>query len=146
MEPMAAHIRSLSLQQGAGEIRIIDHMPNTRRALAIAEYAREHGRLDELRDAAMTGYWRDGLGLEDDDDLRIIVERAGLDPDEALAARYDPAFLSKVNDLRAEANGAGVTGIPTFLFSSDVVVVGAQPYEELARAAEEAGAVRRSPS
>ncbi len=141
---MAAHIRSLSLQQGAGEISISDHMPNTRRALAVAEYARGKGRLDELRDAAMTGYWRDGLGLEDEEGVRAICTRAGLDPDEGLAAREDPEMLAKVDELRAEAKGMGVTGIPAFFFAPGVVVVGAQPYENLARAAEEAGANRRS--
>lgn len=37
---------------------------------------------------------------------------------------------------------AGVNGIPTFFFGQGPVVVGAQPDEELARAAEAAGAVK----
>ncbi len=47
------------------------------------------------------------------------------------------------DELRREASRAGVTGIPTFFFG-DEVVVGCQPYPMLARAAERAGAKRRS--
>ncbi len=121
-----------------------DRIPNTRRALAVAEYARDQGRLDAFREAAMRAHWQEGKNLEDDGDLRAIAAGVGLDGEAALAASRDPGFLARVDEARAEANDVGVTGIPTFFFG-DVVVVGCQPYEELAAAAQAAGAKRRQP-
>jgi len=119
-----------------------ERLPNTRRALAMAEYARDHGRLDAFREAAMQAHWQEGKDLEDDADLRAIAASAGLEPDAALAASRDERFLARVDAAREEANARGVTGIPTFFFG-DVAVVGCQPYEELAAAAQAAGAERR---
>jgi predicted DsbA family dithiol-disulfide isomerase len=123
-------------------------IPNTRRALAIAELAREGGRLDEYRRAAMEAHWRDEKDLENDADLAAISRRAGLDADEALRASRDPRYLERIDDVRAEANQLGVTGIPTFVFGDlddePLAVVGCQPYEVLGRAAERAGARRRN--
>ena len=50
-----------------------DVLSNTRRALAIAEFAREHGRLEPFRAAAFEAHWRQGKNLEDDGDLRAIA-------------------------------------------------------------------------
>jgi len=122
-------------------------IPNTRRALAIAELARERGRLDELRRAAMEAHWREEKNLESDEDLAEIATRAALDPAEALSASRDPRYLDSIDAVRAEANELGITGIPTFVFgdleAEPLAVVGCQPYEVLARAAERAGAARR---
>jgi len=116
-------------------------IPNTRRALAVAELARERGRLDAFRAAAMSAHWRDGLDIESDRDLRAIAQRAGLDPDEAVRAADEPEYQRRIDEVRAEANALGVTGIPTFVFGDlearALAVVGCQPYEVLA------GAIRR---
>ncbi len=123
-------------------------IPNTRRALAIAELARERGMLDAFRDSAMRAHWRDGMDLEKDADLAEVARHAGLDPDEALAASRDPKYLARIDAVREEANALGVTGIPTFVFgdleAKPLAVVGCQPYEVLAEAAQQAGARRRS--
>ncbi|HET6148546.1 MAG TPA: DsbA family protein [Polyangia bacterium] len=128
---------------GVGAIRHPDHIPNTRRVLAIAELARDRGRLDAFREAGMVAYWRAGRDLEDDDDLRAIATGVGLPADEALAAADDPALLARVDQRQAEARRLGVTGIPTFIFGSDgrgEAVVGCHPYEVVAAAAQRAGA------
>jgi predicted DsbA family dithiol-disulfide isomerase len=59
-----------------------------------------------------------------------------------VAAVAEPAFRARVDAMGREAARAGVTGIPTFLIG-DRRVVGCQPYEVLAAAAEAAGAKRR---
>src|SRR4249920_925459 len=68
---------------GVTGIRHPDHIPNTRRVLAIAELARDRGRLDAFREAGMVGYWREGRDLEDDDVLRAIATGVGLPAEEA---------------------------------------------------------------
>ncbi|HEY4394044.1 MAG TPA: DsbA family protein, partial [Polyangia bacterium] len=63
-------------------------------------------------------------------------------PDEALRAADDPILLARVDEKQDEAKANGVTGIPTFIIAGEEVV-GCQPYEALAEAAESAGVPRR---
>jgi predicted DsbA family dithiol-disulfide isomerase len=119
-----------------------DRLQNSRRALAIAEYAREEDKLEAYRRAAFDAHWRQGKNLEKDADLSEIAEEVGLPVEDALAAADDPAYLRRVDERQADARKQGVTGIPTFLFDS-VRVVGCQPFQVLAAAAERAGATLR---
>ena len=142
LEPMRAHMRQFAARFGIDDMAMPEHLPNTRRALAMAEFARDQGRLDAFRDAAMEAHWTRGENLERDDDLRAVASRAGLNPTDALQAADAAPYRERVDALRAEAHAAGVTGIPTFFFGVEKVV-GCQPYEELAAAARRAGAPAR---
>lgn len=134
LEGMHAYMRQFAARFGVDNMATPEHLPNTRRALAMAEFARDHRRLDAFRDAAMEAHWIRGEDLERDDDLRTVASRAGLNPSDALQAADAAPYLERVDALRAEARAAGVTGIPT-LFFGDEKIVGCQPYEELAGAA-----------
>jgi predicted DsbA family dithiol-disulfide isomerase len=134
-----AHMQQFAARFGVTGMNHPDHIPNTRRALAIAELARDNARLDPFRESAMVGYWCEGLDLEKDGDLRVIAERAGLAGDDAVAAAGDPAFHLRVDERQADARRHGVTGIPTF-FVGNEAVVGCHPYDVLAAAARRAGA------
>ena len=97
----------------------------------------------------MEAHWRHGNQLESDADLRAIAESVGLDGAAALAAADDPRLVALVDSRIAEAQSQGVTGIPTFVIGDEgnrQEVIGCQPYEVLAAAAERAGAVRRGPT
>src|SRR3569832_2026853 len=61
-------------------------LQNSRRALAVAEWARATGRLEPIRAAAFSAHWRQGKDLEADADLRAIAAAAALNPDEARGA------------------------------------------------------------
>jgi predicted DsbA family dithiol-disulfide isomerase len=119
-----------------------DRLQNTRRALAIAEWAREAGHLEAYRRAAFDAHWRAGKNLENDADLREIVRSVGLDPELALLRADDPEMLRRVDERQANARAAGVTGIPTFEIRSRRVV-GCQPYPVLAALAEQTLVPRR---
>jgi predicted DsbA family dithiol-disulfide isomerase len=136
-------LREFAASFGVENLVLPERLPNTRRALAIAEYAREQGKLTAFRDATMHAHWREGKNLEDEHDLREIALRAGLAPKAALRALSAERYLRRVDAIREEAAQVGVTGIPTFVIGR-YGVVGCQPYEVLARAAERAGAQRRS--
>lgn len=140
---MRAHMEKFAAQFGVSGIQQPQHIPNSRRALAIAEWARDRGCLDAFRQSAMVAHWREGRDLEKDDDLRLIVTRVGLDPDEALSAADDPVILARVDQRQVDARQHGVTGIPTFVIGEEEVV-GCQPYEVLAAAARRAGARARA--
>jgi predicted DsbA family dithiol-disulfide isomerase len=140
------HMRQFAARFGVTGIVHPDRVPNTRRVLAMAEHARDLGKLEEFRRAGMEAHWRHGNGLESDDDLRAIADSVGLDGAAALAAADDPRYTALVDARIAEAHVQGVTGIPTFVIKGvigDEEVVGCQPYEVLAAAAVRAGAKRR---
>jgi predicted DsbA family dithiol-disulfide isomerase len=138
------HARLLEFARGFGitDMKMRKRSPNTRRALAIAELARDQGKLEPWRQAAMDAHWTRGLDLESDTDLRALALETGLDPDAAIAASGDPRYLSRIDLRRAEAEDLGVTGIPTFVIGNRGVV-GCQPYEVLAEFVESAGARKR---
>jgi predicted DsbA family dithiol-disulfide isomerase len=142
-EQMRDRITQFAASFGVHDLNHPERLPNTRRALAIGELARDRGLLHPYRESAMRAHWRDGLDLEKDEDLAVIARRAGLDPDEALAASRDPAYLQRIDAIREEAHALGVDGIPTFIFNGELAVVGCQPYPILAGAAEEAGAQKK---
>lgn len=145
IEPMREYVHQFAARFGITDLRHPDRISNTRRALAVAELARDRERLDAFRHAAMDAYWRDGLDLEDEAVIRRIAQGVELDPDRAAAAMTDPELLARVDAMRRESIEAGVTGIPTF-FIGDEKVVGCQPYEVLEEAVERAGGGRRRPA
>ncbi len=139
---MANHLARFAASFGIEGLKIHERIPNTRRALALAEFARDQGLLHPLRTAVMEAHWHDGKNIEDPAVLAACAHAAGLDPERALAAIDDPAYLARVDAMGAEARCAGVTGIPTIVIGRRQIV-GCQPYEVIAAAAEAAGAQRR---
>ena len=156
---MKAHVASFAASVGVA-MGHPDRLPNTRRVLAIAEYARDAGQLDAFRHAAMEAHWNRGLDLEADADLRALSAEAGLDPDAAIAAAIAPAWVARVDAMGAEARRWGVTGIPTYFLlpagwdlghplppagsPRPVRIVGCQPRDVVERGCAVAGVPRRS--
>ncbi len=145
--PMAAqfrrHLISFAAGFGITDMRLAEHVPSTRAALAVTEYAREQGALHAFKEAAMAAHYREGRDIEDRGVLARLARDVGLDPEAAAASADGAEYLARVDALRDEAHGLGVTGIPTFFFGDAPAVVGCEPYEVLARVAERAGARRR---
>jgi predicted DsbA family dithiol-disulfide isomerase len=137
------HLRRFAASFGLEDMRIPERTPNTRKALAVAEWARDQGKLHPFRRAAMNAHWREGKDIEDERVLAGLARSAGLDPEKALAAVSDPIYQARVDAMGSEAARAGVTGIPTF-FIDDRKVVGCLPYGAIAAEAEAAGARRRA--
>jgi predicted DsbA family dithiol-disulfide isomerase len=136
---MRPYLVDFARAQGVSGMVVPAHKPNTRKALALAEWARGQGRLHEVRTGLMDAYWREGLDLEDDAVLARVAAAAGLDGAAALRGSREPAVLERVAAMGREAAHAGVTGIPTFDIGEERVV-GAQPYDVLAAAARKARA------
>lgn len=117
-------------------------IPNTRRALAVAEFARDQGQLDEYRWRTMDAYWKEGKDIEDSTVLAMLAGASNLDPEKALLAADDPFYLSRVDAIGIEFKKVGVGGIPAFIFGRETIE-GCQPYEVIAAAALRAGAKRK---
>ncbi len=139
---MRSYLLEFAARAGVGGMVVPEHKPNTRRALALAEHARDERRLHEVRRGLMDAYWREGCDIEDEAVLARVARAAGLDAAGALLAIDGPGVLARVDAMGADAAEAGVTGIPTFVVGGRRVV-GAQPYDVLAALVEAAGARRR---
>lgn len=136
------------------------HIPNTRRALAAAEAARDDGRLHPFRHAVMEAHWNGGEDIEADTTLARAADACGLDPARIVAAADAPEMQARVDTMGAEARRWGVTGIPTYFLLPDgwapgaptpapgqprpVRVVGCQPWDTVVGAAKQAGATLRA--
>jgi predicted DsbA family dithiol-disulfide isomerase len=142
LDALHARTRKFGMSFGLRDFHPPSRLQNTRRALAIAEYARDESVLEAFRAAAFEGHFRQGKDFDVDADLRAIAEVAGLDSTKALAAADDITYLTRVNERQAAARRAGVRGIPTFEFGEDRVS-GCLPYPVLRDAALRAGAVAR---
>jgi predicted DsbA family dithiol-disulfide isomerase len=136
---MGGYMSQFAARFGVEGMKRTTRLPNTRRALAVAEFARDQGRQDEFRSIAMEAHWKEGMNIEDNTVLADLAKASGLDPDKALLAADDPAYQKRIDDLRLEYKRVGVGGIPTFVFGTEKVE-GCQPYEVLAAAALRAGA------
>jgi len=139
---MTAHVQQFAQSMGVTGMQVKERLNNTRRALAVAEWARDRGSLQAFREAAMKAYWHSREDLEDPEVLVRLATHAGLPGEEARAVMDAPEYQARVDALRAEGNAAGVSGIPT-TFIGNVRVVGCQPYEVFAEAARRAGAKPR---
>jgi predicted DsbA family dithiol-disulfide isomerase len=135
-------MRQFAASFGIYDMKRAAKIPNTRRALGMAEFAREHGKLDKFRLMTMEAYWKEGKDIEDSEILRDLASNSGLDPDKAVLAADDAVYLGRVDALRLEATQNQVSGIPTFIFDTERVV-GCQKYEVIAAAAKRAGAKPR---
>ncbi len=140
---MKAHLRAFAKSFGIEDLETAPRLSNTRRVLAVAEWARDEGKLDAVRDAAFAAYWRKHQGVETDEEVRAIARAAGLDEDAAVKAAEDPALQARIDAHAEEGRRRGVSGIPTW-FIGPYRVVGCQPFEVLAQAVEAAGGKKRS--
>lgn len=140
----ALHERTRAFAAGFGvkDFTPPKRLQNTQRILALAEVARDEGRLEALRSAAFEAHWRQGADFESDTDLRQIAKDAGMDPEPALARAEETEIRERVASRQAQARRAGVTSIPTFAIHGERIV-GCHPYEALANAAIRAGVARR---
>jgi len=150
MEVMKARMRVFAAGFGVMNMASHSRLPNTRRALAVAELARDEGQLHPFRHAVMAAHWEQARDIEDLDVLAELAADVGLDPDAARAAADAPEYLGRIAVIRKESQLIGVPGIPTFIFGTPggpipaTSAVGCQPSEPLAAAAEKAGARKRS--
>ena len=134
---MAEYMKRFAAQFGIDDFQQRERIPNTRRALALAEVARDEGKHEAYRVRAMDAHWRDGMDLENDDDLTAIARDCGLS-ETAVERSRSSAILARVDSAREEANEIGVQGIPTFVINN-LGLSGCQPYAMFEQFANEAG-------
>jgi predicted DsbA family dithiol-disulfide isomerase len=124
---------------GLPHAQSIEMVPNSRRALVLAEHARAAGRFDDVHERLFRAYWVDGRDIGSDDVLMDVAAAAGLDVEAARAALDSPEHLRVIEQETARALEHGASGVPAWAIDEQVLVPGAQPHELFERVLERLG-------
>jgi predicted DsbA family dithiol-disulfide isomerase len=127
-QAMHDHLKTIAAEVGL-QMESRDVIINSRRALGAAEFAREHGKYDEMHHALFKAHWEQTGKLESVDDLVRIGESVGLDGEALRQAIEDGRYEPVLDETRREAESVGINAIPAHVFGGRYLVVGAQPYE-----------------
>lgn len=107
------------------------HLSNTRKAHILSEFARREGRLDALHRELFKANFVEGRNLGDEDVLRDVAARAGLDPVESIRSLEQPEYAQSLEQALARSQQLEITGVPAFIVEGKYMIVGAHPYEAL---------------
>ena len=125
-EQAIKHLESVAAEVGLPMVQR-DVIINSRRALGAAEFAREHGKYDEMHRALFKAHWEGSGRLEDVDDLVRVGTGVGLDPAELRQAIEEDRYAAVIDDNRSQAEAVGINAIPAHIFGRRYLVMGAQP-------------------
>ncbi len=122
LEPRGDHLRVdwtrnvYTRAQAMGvEIHLPRCQPRSTLPLAACLWAAEQGLLRDFKHALYEAFFCEGEDIATDAEIIRAATRAGLDPEGAVAAAYDPARYAAIATIRAEATAAGVGGVPSLL-------------------------------
>lgn len=114
-------------------------VPNSRRALVLAELARDRGLHPALHPQLFDAYWSRGADLGD---VGVLVDEGlavGLEEEEIRGALDDPGYLERIEAGTDAAAQLGAGGVPAWLVDQRLLVPGAQPHEVFDRVLERLG-------
>lgn len=142
--------RLVSLMEAEGlEYGDRTHTYNSRLGQELAKWAERQpggrGGGGKIHDALYRAYFVGGVNLANVDELVRIAESLDLSGDEAREVLQTRAERQAVDLDWERSRQLGVTGVPTFMVDTEVVV-GAQPYEILEALVTRAGARKRAVS
>jgi predicted DsbA family dithiol-disulfide isomerase len=116
-------------QAGLPYTETLEKIPNSRRALLLAELARERGAFDVLHPRLFDAYWANGRDIGDE---RVLVEEGvavGLEKRDIVDALHGERFLDEIVAQTHAAIELGAGGVPAWLIDRKLLVPGAQPHE-----------------
>lgn len=131
--------RAMFEQAGLPFAGSLDKIPNSRRALALAEFAADRGVLDVLHPRLFDAYWGRGRDIGDE---RVLVEEAsaaGLEESEVMKALHDSRYVQRVEAQTRAAIELGAGGVPAWVIDQRLLVPGAQPHEVFEQVLERLG-------
>jgi predicted DsbA family dithiol-disulfide isomerase len=108
------HVYRRALERGI-EIHLPRYQPRSTLILAACLWAGDEGRLRPFKHALYEAFFCEGEDIATDAEIRRAADRAGLDPDGAIAAAYSPDRTSQIGTIRREAEAKGVRGVPSLL-------------------------------
>jgi predicted DsbA family dithiol-disulfide isomerase len=108
------HVYRRALALGI-EIHLPRYQPRSTLTLAACLWAEGEGRLRDFKHALYEAFFCEGQDIATDAEIARAAGRAGLDPAAAVAAAYAPELSARIREIRAEAEAAGVGGVPSLL-------------------------------
>jgi predicted DsbA family dithiol-disulfide isomerase len=103
-----------ALERGI-EIHLPRYQPRSTLTLCACLWAAEQDALREYKHALYEAFFCEGEDIAADAEIARAAERAGLDPDAAVEAAYSPEHGARLQEIRREAEAAGVRGVPSLL-------------------------------
>ena len=126
-------------QEGLPHAETLDKVPNSRRALMLAELGRERGAFDALHGRLFDAYWARGRDIGDQ---AVLIEEGaavGLEEDDVVAAIGNQSYLERVEEETQTAIKLGAGGVPAWVIDRRLLVPGAQPEEVFEKVFERLG-------
>jgi predicted DsbA family dithiol-disulfide isomerase len=131
--------RTMFEQAGLPFAATLDKIPNSRKALALAEFAADRGVLDALHPRLFDAYWGRGHDLGDEGVLVGEASAVGLEAAEVLDALQDKRYVDRVEAQTKAAIDLGAGGVPAWVIDRRLLVPGAQPHEVFEQVLERLG-------
>jgi predicted DsbA family dithiol-disulfide isomerase len=103
---------------------------NSRLAQELGKWADSQQAGDAIHDQLYRAYFVKNINIGDIDQLVKIADSAGLDATRARQVLENREYKEQVDEDWERSRRYGITGVPTF-YSSGLMVVGCQPYENL---------------
>ncbi len=131
----------LGIEMDLGRIAV---SPNTLAAHRVIRWAGAAGLQEEVLNALMAAYFREGRDIGDPGVLADIAEEAGMDRAAVLNRLSGPDDIVALTNEYQTAAEAGVTGVPFAIFNGQMAVSGAQSPERYLLALSKAASKARA--
>jgi predicted DsbA family dithiol-disulfide isomerase len=112
----------------------IARQPNTREAHRLIAWAQQRGEAGALVERLFRAYFIEGRWIGERNELAALAADSGLPGDEARAVLASDLYRAEVEAEYREAQEAGITGVPFFIFNSRTAVSGAHDPDVLLEA------------
>ena len=129
--------------EGAGEgiefaFDRIAKSPNTLDSHRLVRWSASAGVQDQVVERLFRAYFIEGKDIGDATVLAAVAADAGMDGELVASLLAGDADLESVEREAGLANEMGITGVPTFIFDSKLMISGAREAELLARVIDKA--------
>ncbi|KMK74617.1 DsbA family oxidoreductase [Alkalihalobacillus pseudalcaliphilus] len=104
-------------------------MTNTTTAHRLLHFAKEHGKMGEMKEKLLQAYFIDGNHVGDVDTLATLASEIGLEEAKVKDVLNSDQYQLAVQKDIAEAAQIQVQGVPFYVFNRKYAVSGAQPPE-----------------
>lgn len=121
-------------------MQLPSRLPNSRRALLAAEYAREADHAGAYHDALFRAYFTEDRDIGRVAVLQEIAGEVGLDAEDLGRAVTDRVAEPILDRNRADCERLGITGVPTWIIGDGFKLVGALPPAHLRAALDDVAA------
>jgi len=121
----------------------LEYIYNSRAALEVSEFARDKGVYDQVHNLIFSAYFHDGKNIGDPEVLYDITDKVGLNREETAEIIKKKTYGNRLVAAMEEGREHGISAVPTFIFSDNQTLTGAQPLEMFKRIL--AGGTSQSP-